>query len=410
MPNATREVTVSVGPSTIGERIKQLRLQRDPQMTQRELAERAGVSVDLISKLEQGRKQTALLVSLHKIAGALDVDASMLLARPSRIDVTDDAQDHGVLAIRRAITAVREDDEPAGVSELEQSARYAWSAYWTNRFDVLGGLLPGFIGAARATGRATTAPEVFAVLSDAYGVAASTLVHLGHVDLAYLAMDRATTAADRSDDPLRRAALSGWMSWLLLHQTGSSDQARRLAVEEADRVEPRLGKAQPEELSVWGSLLVSGAVAAAREDQPDEADDLLNLAEAAATRLQAADHEVRTDYERPFGVPLVVMQSVDGAVVTDRPGRALQIAKRMPPDAALPLAARARHLADVANAQTSLGKDRAATDTLLAIERTAPHWIKYQAYPRTIVRELLERERRARTPQLRGLAHRLGVA
>src|SRR6266508_1978749 len=107
MPNATREATVSVGPSTIGERIRQLRLQRDPQMTQRELAERAGVSVDLISKLEQGRKQTALLVSLHKIARALDVDASMLLARPSRIDVTDDAQDHGVLAIRRAITAVR---------------------------------------------------------------------------------------------------------------------------------------------------------------------------------------------------------------------------------------------------------------------------------------------------------------
>jgi hypothetical protein len=275
---------------------------------------------------------------------------------------------------------------------------------------VLGGLLPGFIGAARATAHATGAPGVFAVLSDAHGVAASTLVHLGHVDLAYLAMDRATTAADRSEDPLRRAALSGWMSWLLLHQTGSSDQAQRLAVEEADRVEPRLGKARAEQLSVWGSLLLSGAVAAAREDQPDEADDLLNLAEAAATRLQAADHEVRTDYQSPFGLPQVVMQSVDVAVVTDRPGRALQVAKRMPPDAALPLAARARHLADVANAQTSLGRDRAATDTLLAIERTAPHWIKYQAYPRTIVRELLERERRARTPQLRGLAHRLGVA
>jgi hypothetical protein len=118
------------------------------------------------------------------------------------------------------------------------------------------------------------------------------------------------------------------MSWLLLHQTGSSDQARRLAVEEADRVEPRLAKARPDELSVWGSLLVSGAVAAAREDQPDEADDLLNLAEAAATRLQAADHVVRTDYERPFGLPLVVMQSVDATVVTDRPGRALQVAKR----------------------------------------------------------------------------------
>jgi hypothetical protein len=160
----------------------------------------------------------------------------------------------------------------------------------------------------------------------------------------------------------------------------------------------------------WGSLLVSGAVAAARQDQPAEADDLLNLAHAAATRLQAVNYEVRADYERPFGMPLVVMQSVDVAVVTDRPGRALEFATQMPPDAALPLAAKARHLADVANAQTSLGRDREATDTLLTIERAAPHWMKYQAYPRTIVRDLLECERRARTPRLRGLAHRLGVA
>lgn len=46
----------------------------------------------------------------------------------------------------------------------------------------------------------------------------------------------------------------------------------------------------------------------------------------------------------------------------------------------------------------SLGKDREATDMLLTIERTAPNWMKYQSYPQTIVRELLERERRSRTP------------
>jgi len=199
------------------------------------------------------------------------------------------------------------------------------------------------------------------------------------------------------------------MSWLLMHQTGSSDQARRLAVEEADRIEPRLGKASPEHISVWGGLLLSGAVAAARDDRPDEADDMLNLAEAAGTRLNAADYEVRIDHDRPFGLPVVVQVAVDVAVVTDRPGRALEVAKRMPPDARLPLAGKARHLADVAYAQTSLGRDREATDTLLTIERTAPDWMRYQPFPRTIVRELLERERRA-TPRLRGLAHRLGVA
>jgi hypothetical protein len=91
-------------------------------------------------------------------------------------------------------------------------------------------------------------------------------------------------------------------SWLLLHQTGSQDQAQRIAVEEAERFEPRFGKATPEQITVWGGLLVCGAVAAARDDKPDEADDLLNLAEAVAVRLSAAD------YQRLRDLPPVVVQ------------------------------------------------------------------------------------------------------
>jgi transcriptional regulator with XRE-family HTH domain len=71
------------GPGTIGERIRQLRLRRAATMTQRELADRAGVSVDLVSKLEQGVKQTASLASLGRIAAALAVDVAVLLSRPS---------------------------------------------------------------------------------------------------------------------------------------------------------------------------------------------------------------------------------------------------------------------------------------------------------------------------------------
>jgi transcriptional regulator with XRE-family HTH domain len=69
-------------PSAIGARIRQLRLARSPRLTQEQLAERAGVSVDLIGKLEQGQRQTAQLGSLHKLANALGVEVSLLLARP----------------------------------------------------------------------------------------------------------------------------------------------------------------------------------------------------------------------------------------------------------------------------------------------------------------------------------------
>jgi hypothetical protein len=158
------------------------------------------------------------------------------------------------------------DRRPCDLAELRQSGSYAWACYWTAKFDVLGGLLPGFITTARATARETASAGAYAALSDAYGVAASMLVHLGHLDLAYLGMERAVAASERSGDELRHAAMSGWMSWLLLHQTGSQDgvqdptsrrapltQARQLAVQQADQVEPKLGKAPAEHISVWGA-------------------------------------------------------------------------------------------------------------------------------------------------------------
>ena len=404
---------------TIGARIKQLRLRRAPTMTQRELAERAGVSVDLISKLEQGSKRSCRLTSLHKIAAALDVDVAALLPRPARVDTGNGDGDggagqqragleRGVVAIRRALTAVWDDGEPAAVADLQREARYAWMLFHTGRFGALGGILPALISAARAGTEQAPHPERWAVLADGYHVTASTLTLLGYIDLAHLALERAIAAAERADEPLYRASLVGWQSWLLVHQTGSADQARRLAVAEADRVEPRR-HATPAHRAVWGHLLVHGAVAAARAGARDEADALLDVAETVAQRIGPAG-DLGRDSARPFCLPLVVMQRVDVALVTGRPGRALEAAKRMPPDAVADLRpiGMARHLGDVAYAQTLLGRYHAAVETLLSIERVAPDWLRYQPYPRTIVQEL--RERRARVPGLSGLAQRLGVA
>jgi len=394
---------------TIGERIRQLRTGRLPKLTQRELAERAGVSVDLISKLEQGTKQSALLVTLHKLARALDVDITALVSHPARVDVAGDDQDAGFLAVRRAVIAVRNDGDPSTIEELQRSVSIAWGHYWSFRLDTLGAVLPDLIGSARATVRETESPAAFAALSDVYGVTASMLTHLGKVDLAYLTMERAIAAADRSDDELRRSALFGWMSWLLLHQTGSFGEAKYIAIREADNIEPRMKNARPQEISAWGSLLTSAAVAAARDENADEADDLINLAEVAATRLDGMGYPVRTDYETQFGLSRVIMQSVDIAVVTNRPARALKIAQKMPADTDWPLASRARHLADKAFALTALGKNREAEGTLLTIRRLAPQWMQYQAYPRVIISELWERERRGRSSALQELGEWLNV-
>ncbi len=234
------------------------------------------------------------------------------------------------------------------------------------------------------------------------------LVHLGKVDLAYLAMERGLFAAEQSDDVLRKSALTGWLSWVLLHQAGSSGDAKYIAVREADSIEPRMKGARPEEVSVWGSLLISAAVAAARDNDAGEADDLINLAEVAATRLDGMGYSPRMYNQSPFGLPLLIMQTVDIAVVTGRPGRALTVAEKMPPND-MPLASTARHLADKAFAYTELGKVRQAEEMLYAIRRQASNWMRYQSYPRVIVAELWEREKRARSAGLRELAEWLRV-
>jgi transcriptional regulator with XRE-family HTH domain len=377
--------------SEIGQRIYDLRTERVPRLTQRELAERSGLSVDLIQKLEQGRKATAKITSLSAIANALDVDLAALLSKPTHLESLP--ADGGLLELRRVLTPVV--DQPAdhytSAEELRTALADAWVAYWSGDYDLLTSFLPGVISGARGPGMADQ-------LAEACQVAACTLVHLGHSDLSLVAVE---TALRVVEDPLLRAAVAGTRAWVLLNQARPGDAAIT-AIREADMMEPRR-KAQRAEISLWGSLLITGATAAARAGDNDEAQDLLQVAHGAAVRLG----EDRNDYQTAFGAGQVVMQRVDVAVVAGDYVRALDIAGEMPQTTSLPLAARSRHKADLAHANTGLGRYGEAERILLDIERTAPRWIKYQVFPRAVVGELLATRRP--TAGVRGLARRLGV-
>ncbi|GIF25160.1 transcriptional regulator with XRE-family HTH domain [Actinoplanes tereljensis] len=376
--------------SEIGQRIHELRTERIPRLTQHELAERAGVSVDVIQKLEQGRKATARIRTLSAIATALDVDLSSLLSKPTHLETVP--VDGGLLALRRALTpVVDEPGEPADLEDLHAQLGEAWSAYWSGDYDLLSAFLPGVIGSSRALPSKD-------LLAEACQIAACTLVHLGHADLSLVAAAQGLAAAE---DPLLRAALTGTHSWVLLNQARAADAAV-IAIREADEIEPRR-RAPKAAISMWGNLLVTGATAAARSGNEDEARDLLQVAHGAAVRLG----EDRNDYQTAFGVSQVVMQRVDVAVVAGDYVGALDAARDMPADTGLPLAARARHQTDLAHAHVALGHATEAERILLDIERMAPRWMRYQVFPRTVVGELLST--RKPTIAIKSLARRLGV-
>jgi transcriptional regulator with XRE-family HTH domain len=398
--------------TTIGDRIRVLREFRD--VTQEQLADRAGCSVDTIRKLEQGRRQSASLATLRALARALDVELERLLGQPT---VTSSAPtDGGLLDLRDAIQDVDAlpgvvaadlaDDTP-DTTEWVDAVADATNLYWSGGYTELSGILPLLLRDGRMVARHTTGADserAWGRLALAYQLAASLATQAGHTSWAYQAVEKQLHAAERASDPLMSGMGVSTLSWVLLRQ-GQWERAQEVAERKADALEPAFRKATPHQLAVYGNLLIAAAVPAARRDQHDEAAELLNLAETAATR----SGPVRA-YGSAFSVTDVRTQAVNVALAgqDNRPADALQLAGRVDLDAITRPVHRASHRVDVAHAQYATGDCDGALDTLLEVERSQPEWIRYQTLAAATVREMLESERKRNTP-LRGLASRLGV-
>ncbi|MGY2006765.1 helix-turn-helix domain-containing protein [Nocardia gipuzkoensis] len=391
--------------SSIGVRIRQF---RGKALTQRQLADQAGVSVDLVRKLEQGGRQTASIASLQKIARALDVDIADLIGKRHGVPSTNPAA--GIVAIRRALTPVDdllgETKEEAAVSldDGRRAVEYAWGAYWSGRYELLTSILPPGLTQLRATVHAARNGSVAPaneLLARMYWVTGCTLVHLGQTDPAFLAIREALAAAELGNDPLLLATIRGSVAWQLLIQ-GRYDESRGVALNAAATLEPS-GEVTPSHLSAYGSLVLQGATAAGRAQDVHGALSLVETASEVALRIGAD----RQDYETYFGPSQVVMQTVDVNVSSERYPEALAAAKDMPVNGSLPQASRARHLADTAVALTRTGRHQRALDALLTAERVGgADWLKYQTLPRHIVTELLDHDRKM---PLRAFARRIGV-
>ena len=357
----------------IGERIRML---RRGVYTQNDLAAAADVSVDVIRKLEQGRRHTASIATLQRIAGALCVELAALLG-PSRLGLGTGADQPEVIAIRDALTSV--DDllgeldgaEAPDLAELSRAVTYAWGLYWAGRYEPLAAMLPRLLAeAASATHDATAseAGQAAELAAQVHAIAAETLLGFDALDLGYVAAREAVRWAEAASDPLQAAATRIGLGHVLLRQ-GRFVDVERVCVATAESLQPR-GEVSAAYLSVYGGVLLRGATAAARQGRAGAARDLL----AEATTVTARTRVDRMDYEIGFGPSYLVMQSTECAVVTEDYVAAAELARRMPPDAAMPLAARCRHLLDVAHAQLRLGHARVAESPLLTMEQAAPEW------------------------------------
>ncbi|MFG1777008.1 helix-turn-helix domain-containing protein [Micromonospora sp. NPDC049048] len=358
----------------IGRRVAQLRARRG--MSQQVFADRIRRSKSWVDKVERGVRTLDRLSVIETVAGALGVTPGVLLAgkvrRAAGAD-TGGAVDQVRAALARYdFPGAGSDGQPPSVQDLDHQAGYAWTAYRNGHHPQVLRMLPDLLdGSRRACHPQSENAPAADLLVRVYRLAAQVLVKLGEADLAWLAADRAMSAA--AGDPRRAglAAVSLAQALRALRRGRLAMTATRTAVHHLDLARsPDCPAGGP---ALAGTLLTEAALAAAACADAVAAGDLIGR-----TGHLAAAHDGRhhADLDGIGFSPITV--ELARALIAMHLGdhhQAITIHREATGDDAwhlLPAEHRAAHLIDITRAHLDLGDPGAAGRALVAADAIAP--------------------------------------
>lgn len=396
-------------PVGIGQRVRAAR--KLAGITQRQLADRAHVSLSLVKQVEQVRVP-ASPAFVAAVARALEMPATELLSQPGPIR---DRQDHRVHAVipelRRELAAYLLPPDPLpprrSVPELATAVAHVSALRHSAAFDVLGAKLPRLLAELRAAThhyRGHDRDRIFGLLAEAYAAAGQVAWKLGYGDLSSLATDRVEWAARGSGDPLAVAAGDFYRAGELIATAewrgalGFLDGAR-------DRIADHLHGNNEAAVAMHGVLHLKSGLAAARAGDAATSDAHLAEARQAARHVTAgSDH-----YRLAFDADSVNIWSV-GLAVERRDGTAaVKRAKSITSFA--PTTPRERighHWIDLARGYQLHGDRDRSLAALQAARQTSPQQTRYNPQVRETVITLAENDKR-RTETLSGFARWAGI-
>jgi hypothetical protein len=279
-----------------------------------------------------------------------------------------------------------ESAEPADLVALSRSVGRARSQYQACRYSELVSQLPALLAdlhVACATLVGDARLRAHALSADAYHVTAGFLLKAGDQGLAHLATDRSMSAALASQDPLTVGASARIVTHALMN-SGQLTAAISTARNHSLRLDREITEQTPEFLSVYGSVLLRGAIAAAQHDERDTAHEMLAEAGDAARRL-GTDANLRGT---AFGPVNTQLHQVNVAVTLGDAGTAVDLARRINLAAIAVTERKASLLIDVARAFFQWGRYEQAYASLRAAEQTAPEEVAARPAVRALVRNL----------------------
>ncbi len=403
--------------ASIGERIAFYRKQRG--LTQQGLAMRLNRSPSWLRKIEQGSRPLTDVNVIAQVAQNLGVKVADLLGKPIFPEPVGDRHEPGpvVPQLRRVLLHYDTihgfaedfgDDPPRPVEELERDYDHAQWLHERSRhnFSDVAWRLPGLLTEARRAihlaGSDAERRAARRVLANLYRLASITLWQYGDDDLGWVAADRAIAVAEQVEEPLLVAAGARDLQQLLLAQ-GHYGDVMELADAAGSRIAPGRD-ATREQLTVWGSIQLIAAFAAARGKDRAEHQRLLAVSTRAAERLG----EDRKDFGLDFGPTNLAIQHAGMLVEWQDPTAAVRFGETVAADRLPAVDRRCFHRVHLARAQFMRRKDPEAVALLVEAEDIAPEIVRWEPMTREMTHVMLRRARRA-DPALRGLAQRVGV-
>lgn len=372
------------------------------------LATQAGCTTRHIELIEQG-KRTPSIPLLRQIAAVLGVRTAVLLGETPR-----DSHEPGrpqIADIERAMFTYRTlagDLEPPDAEQVIERVSAAREAWFTspNKYSVLMRALPGVIGdAAHLLLNTSTGEDRLAACraaADTYILARGVLKHLGRVDLAHLAADRAMRYAEESEDPLM-IAYAHWNLGQSLLTDDMHDMAYDVARHGMEQIAPTVADGDDRHASVFGGLHLMAAIALTRLGDDDRGRELLR---GPAYSLARRIDEQRAMSGLFFGPTNVAIHMVSIEYEMRHPADALRLAQEIDLTQIMSVERRTTHLSQVARACEDLGDDAASLVHLLRIERECPEELDQKRLLREMVSSLARRARPSWAPEVRYLAER----
>jgi tetratricopeptide (TPR) repeat protein len=293
-------------------------------------------------------------------------------------------------------------------SQLRSQREQVWEMVHASRYSELAPLIASMIPELEKAVRADSSPELAEaareLLSDTYQAVAAMMAKLGETDAAWIAADRATFNAEMLRDPLAVAASLFRMAhaFLTLRQPGQAQAVASAVITGLEQRSTR--EPTTETLSLCGAFHLVLAIAAARDNDRQQAHKYLEQAQAIADRIG----EDRDDFGTEFGPTNVALHAVAVAVELGDAGQALDLARDIDPGQ-LSAERQARYDIDLAQAHAMRRQIGEALRCLEEAERLTPEQTRTHRVARAVARDLIQLSGSRPRPELRELAERLGV-